>query len=68
MCNRDDMSFLFLIFWKFVSMLPNELDLEEFSWRENIWLYTVYTVMSTMWSAHNLVQNVNVWRRIHFLR
>ena len=38
------------------------------SWRENIWIHTFPKGISFMWNAISLVQDLNSYRRVHFLR
>ena len=38
------------------------------SWRENNWIHTFPKGISAMWNAITLVQDLNSYRRVHFLR
>ena len=39
-----------------------------YSWREINWTYTFPNYISAMWYAISLVQDLNLCRRVHFLR
>ena len=38
------------------------------SWRENNWIHTFPKGISAMWNAISLVQDLNSYRHVHFLR